>query len=591
MSRDAPNRESPRGNDRWLEAFNSTGADIPGGAVLRANGWTTVEGRKVMLVAQHDGGFQRTYFFAALEGIGNNELGRVTADFPALVAYDTDGATPALGDDLGPVDGNWRLRQNRFGFVALEAGADGLVWVYPRGFQWRLAKLDADLEFDSTALASVYTDKTLSAVDSGETIEVHDWLLASGDDPIPANTDIIAIKSPESNLWWAIRTAGTAGNDIVRFKLTGSIGAVNNAVKQVWNGVTYVDGDTITVNDYCGSAASMSTNDLGLAVRLNDLDIYEIIELDQDAGTSVNIVRFELTAELKLGIDPGSDNAETVEWTGAAYAKTGSAIRVRDFSGKFWSGKAGHQGWAIEPADRTGQYEIIWMVKMALFIRGALAADVSGGKASCAVSDFWQGMDPGSTVDVYDPTTLFKRGRNAGKFIACHNDRGTPAGGSAGQGRYEFLVCEQIARYVEFTLTANMTGLPGSAAAGVDEFWDGVSPGATITAHDTQGNFGHALSGDKGLAIYDEDRGQYEIAYLPPPGGIRKGKLDGTLSFNDPRESQTVSIWTGTGNGTDSGVDVTAWDWCLNSGQSLAPGTNVIVGWNGTHYVVLSAAC
>ena len=588
--RDSPNHPTPLGSLRWIECYNNSGEDIPGGAIVRPNGYTTVGDRKVLVVAQCDGSFQQTWYVADHSGIANGTIGVCTGTFPCLAAYDTGGATPTLGDDLGPEDGNWKLTADRFGFMALETGADGLVWVQPRGFQWRLAKLDGPLAEGSSASASVYTDKTLSAVDSGETITVYDWMLASGDPDIPANTDVIAIKSPESNLWWAIRTAGSGGANIQRFKLTGAIGAASNAVIQTWTGAAYADGATITVNDYTGSAAGMATNDLGIAVELNDLPgTYEIIEVDQDGGTSVNIVRFQLTAELVLGVDPVADNAETVEWTGAAYAMTGSAIRVRDFTGKFWSGLAGHQGWAIEPADRTGQYEIKWINKLALVIWGALAGDVSSGKASCSVTDYAQGEDPGSTVDVYDPTNLFKRGKTAGKFVAFWNDRATPDGGSAGQGRYEFLVCEQIARYIQFELTANMAAL--SAAADVDQYWDGVSPGSTATIWDTQNNNPNGIIGDKGIAIYDEDRGRYEGVFPKLSEKCLKGKTDGTLTYSSPRGSTTVSIWTGTGDGVDSLVDVTAWDWCLKSGQQINSGTNVVINWVGDHWVIVAAEC
>lgn len=55
-----------------------------------------------------------------------------------------------------------------------------------------------------------------------------------------------------------------------------------------------------------------------------------------------------------------------------------------------------------------------------------------------------------------------------------------------------------------------------------------------------------------------------------------RGKLDGALAAGG---SATVSIWRYSGSDADTGINVTAHDWLLPSGGSLATATPVIVKW------------
>lgn len=67
------------------------------------------------------------------------------------------------------------------------------------------------------------------------------------------------------------------------------------------------------------------------------------------------------------------------------------------------------------------------------------------------------------------------------------------------------------------------------------------------------------------------------------------GKLDATMS---PAGSAVVSIWSGTaGSEADTTVNITAYDWLLATGQTIASGKKVIgVFINGIPYVI-SAEC
>ncbi len=71
---------------------------------------------------------------------------------------------------------------------------------------------------------------------------------------------------------------------------------------------------------------------------------------------------------------------------------------------------------------------------------------------------------------------------------------------------YEILFLEAPARWIEFTLTADMQSQ--SAPASVVRYWgtspNGKSPGNTLTVYDRGNLFRRAKSGAKGFAVYDE---------------------------------------------------------------------------------------
>lgn len=67
------------------------------------------------------------------------------------------------------------------------------------------------------------------------------------------------------------------------------------------------------------------------------------------------------------------------------------------------------------------------------------------------------------------------------------------------------------------------------------------------------------------------------------------GKLDGELEQGD---SAAVSVWTGTpGSESDAQFNVTAYDWLLESGQSLTAGTKVVLERINGHWYVTGAQC
>jgi hypothetical protein len=80
------------------------------------------------------------------------------------------------------------------------------------------------------------------------------------------------------------------------------------------------------------------------------------------------------------------------------------------------------------------------------------------------------------------------------------------------------------------------------------------------------------LAGSRAVALWLPGAGQ---RVLLPGTQWHLGKLDGPLSAGS---SATVSLWgTSGGAHVDSGIDVTAYDWLLGAGESLAAATTVVV--------------
>ncbi len=76
-------------------------------------------------------------------------------------------------------------------------------------------------------------------------------------------------------------------------------------------------------------------------------------------------------------------------------------------------------------------------------------------------------------------------------------------------GDYAIINMERKARFIEFTLTADIAA--GSATATINDSWDGQSPGASTTVFDPQDLHATAISGDKGKAAWDDIEDRYKI--------------------------------------------------------------------------------
>lgn len=140
-----------------------------------------------------------------------------------------------------------------------------------------------------------------------------------------------------------------------------------------------------------------------------------------------------------------------------------------------------------------------------------------------------------------------------------------------------------IVRPVE--LTRNMGGGYGRA-----QFLGGPAwrpDGNEIKVHDPNRHFDGYTRKSRGLAIWDKDYkgGSWVLTALRNPGsgggwrgtdfGWLIGKLNADLGY---QSSASCSVWTQDTGGafSDTGEDVTVYDWMLASGYELASGSKVV---------------
>jgi len=119
---------------------------------------------------------------------------------------------------------------------------------------------------------------------------------------------------------------------------------------------------------------------------------------------------------------------------------------------------------------------------------------------------------------------------------------------------YEIIFLEAPARWVEFTLTSDMSG--GQATATVDRFWglspNGVNPGGTVAVYDRAGLFKRALSGGKGYAVYDERHtstaplGRMVVLQCQTKAGFIRFSLNADRPAGGGDVSANVNSWWGT---------------------------------------------
>lgn len=186
-----------------------------------------------------------------------------------------------------------------------------------------------------------------------------------------------------------------------------------------------VGGDNINVilPERSGVNHKVSTGDV-IAVAIASDDTYVCVS-DYSDLSGVPIIRFALTATLTPGATANATNVST----------SGSIV-VDDYSSPGrWRGISGYQGLARYNASTT-RYDIIWMEQIAEYVTvtltermGQNVADVS---QNATVSGYWNGVDPGSTVHVYDvPGDLYANLQNGAKIICRYdwtNGRYVPSG-------------------------------------------------------------------------------------------------------------------------------------------------------------------
>ena len=281
------------------------------------------------------------------------------------------------------------------------------------------------------------------------------------------------------------------------------------------------------------------------------------------AGSASTLVRFELTATLVLGVAPGANNAETCAWNGAAWAKTGTVIRVYDWFARTneseFAGVSGYQGWCVYMAD-SARYEIVWMQHKARWIKFYLPSELQyteATKAACTILEFWDGRDPGATTTVSNQVTQVG---GEYRFYACGNAVGFAAWDII-DSVYRIVDLEPQAVFIRFTLTADMCG--GSAAANFaasNFFWQGKDPGSIRTGivHDTSNEWTCAKSGSSGEAVWDERARLYRIISIQYPISVsvpEGGTSDDTITAPSVRALTFSGAFKGTGSNDNCGGD------------------------------------
>lgn len=190
-----------------------------------------------------------------------------------------------------------------------------------------------------------------------------------------------------------------------------------------------------------------------------------------------DIAHFELSAELEIksvvgGVteNPGHAKAKLLKLVGGAWVDSGTEIEVFDWFGSegMWNGYSGYRGWAKyretpytytdpgedeeDPEDdeevERDAYEIIWMERIAQKIRFTTTSRWETGQMTATVTWYdHQGKNPGSSVTVFDPDTIFPDTPAGAKGIAYYNNK---------HKRYEAHYTQGIAIFASATVTADV---------------------------------------------------------------------------------------------------------------------------------------
>jgi len=192
-------------------------------------------------------------------------------------------------------------------------------------------------------------------------------------------------------------------------------------------------------------------------------------------------------------------------------ADTGDDVTVKDPAGLFTRALDGATGIMAEV---DGEYFAIECQSKAGWIKFSLNGVLSGGSASAAVTDYGGSQqdvqNPGTEVTVHDGAGLFTRAIGSCIGLAFYD---------AVDDEYVVVECQSKAGWIEFTLTADL----GSSATCTQDDYGGsqqdvFDPTAT-TVFDPHGLFTAAVSGCKGVALYDAIEDQYNVVECQTKAG------------------------------------------------------------------------
>lgn len=227
-----------------------------------------------------------------------------------------------------------------------------------------------------------------------------------------------------------------------------------------------------------------------------DSGLYEIVYLEHKSI----FVKGTLYQQLKSSDTTQANCTMTDFWQGRNPDPAALNITVQN-EGLFW-GPTGAVFYAMWD-DNDSQWNLIWVQHQARFAYAQLNADMASGSSSAAtVVSYWDGISPGSTVDVKDPSNFFKRALNGAAMLVTFNESA-----NSGAGQYECVEGQSKGGHVMFTLTADMSGGSAACTFASGDQWgsqqDTQQYPTTGTVFDKTGHFARALSGAKGIAAFD----------------------------------------------------------------------------------------
>ena len=331
--------------------------------------------------------------------------------------------------------------------------------------------------------------------------------------------------------------------------------AVPNAGATAYCSDQFPDGDTIwlvVLNSDVGSTSadkvSLTVGEHYLARKVGSIAGVDVYAIRADGAST--LTRFQLTADLVLGIDPVAPNAAILTWQAGDYSIIGNdSITVFDITVSAgvnlqqnrgnWEGKpttgyqTGHRGWCTKKAD-SNRYEIVWMEHTAKAIEFSLGAN---GILGFATEHFdGKSPDPNSQgIDILDDAHLFRHRGSDAAGIALRAD------GNADQPTsYQMIQCETFAGVAIIRTTDDFTTKTTDTNGLIFQWWgsqqdvlDPTGDGEPINIRNQFGVWSHALSGAEGFGTFDSVENVYRPVLLNQKAIICTAVLTTVLNSTD----------------------------------------------------------
>lgn len=347
-------------------------------------------------------------------------------------------------------------------------------------------------------------------------------------------------------------TTITGDGTIVFFEVTAtSIGsATTTAIEIVTPGFTPT-GRTFTIYDYTPDlrfAQNFVDGYLGCGRLSEDIaaDAVVVIELEGKA----RYIDGNLTADMAAG----AAAADVTNFWGAYpnIHTPGASVTVQDRNNFGPNAKDGDYYLAVW--DEQAQEYVVVMIDDHELIMFKVNAAQTLGAQSAQVTELLvvDGVPPtftttGRTLTAYDPTWTAAPGdkpRFAQNFV--ENYRGV--GRHAPEIDNESIVIIELegkARFIDGTLAANVAA--GSASCNVDNYWGAYpnvgNPGSPVTVYDREGYAATALSGERYLAVWDEQEQKY-VFILPTKNCCRtSGEIEWLHVCNETELANACCLW------------------------------------------------